>query len=212
MKLVSADEVEKIVRAHLIQQGYSLTNAQRKHGETGCDVIAARDRARVFVEVIGFQSAPPIRSREFYECFFRAISRDQGKPNDRLIMALPKRFADGMARRKRQYGLAWEKIGKAFPHLEIWYVDVNRSSVEERPWADCELDPVPSPLRFERSRKWRPRTGTIGFLVREMLLSGRTYAAIHKAVRREFPDSKFNRQHFTWYKSQLQQSITSVPS
>lgn len=200
MKLVSAGEVEKIVRAHLTQQGYSLTNAQRKHGETGCDVIAAREGARVFVEVIGFQSVPSIRSREFYECFFRVISRDQGKPNDRLVMALPKRFADGMKKRQQHYGLAWEKIGTAFPNLEIWYVDVNGCSVDERPWADRDSDSVPRPSHFERSRKWKPRTGTIGFLVWEMLLSGRTYAAIHAAVRRAFPDSKFNKQHYAWYK------------
>ncbi len=139
MKLVSTDEVEKIVRAHLIQQGFSLTNVHRKHGETGCDVIAARGRARVFVEVIGFQSVPPIRSREFYECFFRAISRDEDRTGDRLAMALPIRFSEGMRQRKSHYARAWDKIGRAFPNLEIWYVDTKTDTVVERSWKDPEI-------------------------------------------------------------------------
>jgi hypothetical protein len=100
------------------------------------DIIATHRESTCFIEVIGFQSNPPIRSREFYEAFFRIISRDRNDLNDLLVLALPNRFKHGMPQRKHQYSVAWEKLGKAFPNLKIWYVDLDAGSVEEYPWTN----------------------------------------------------------------------------
>ena len=119
---------------YLRSRGYTVTCADPRPGTTDSDIVARKGKESLFVEVIGFQVVPSIRSREFYECFFRAISRDRDLPDQRLIMALPARFANGMGQRQRQYPKAWKKIGEAFPNLEIWYVDTEAATVIERSW------------------------------------------------------------------------------
>jgi hypothetical protein len=135
VKLVEAADVEWVVRKHLRENGYTLSSP-RSYGETGADITAKDDKSTCFVEIIGFQSHPPTRSREFYEAFFRVISRDENNPSDVLILALPKRFKDGMRQRKQQYKVAWGKIGNAFPNLKVWYVDTSGNMVEEYSWSN----------------------------------------------------------------------------
>jgi hypothetical protein len=68
-------------------------------------------------------------------------------------MALPALFAIGMARRKQQYGVAWNKIGISFPNLEIWYVDTVTDHVKEYTWSDCvepATDSTSVPVRLRR--------------------------------------------------------------
>ena len=134
-KLVEAGDVEQVIRGHLEGKGYILS-PPKKRGQTGADIIAKHGRSTCFVEVIGFQSHPPTRSREFYEAFFRAISRDRDNLDDVLALGLPRRFKDGMRQRKQQYPVAWEKLGKAFPNLRLWYVDVEQNTIEEYPWSN----------------------------------------------------------------------------
>jgi len=135
VKLVEAADIERVIRRYLEESGYSLSSP-RKYGQTGVDVAAQRGRSTCFVEIIGFQSHPPTRSREFYEAFFRVISRDRNNPHDILVLALPKRFKDGMRQRKQHYSVAWDKLGKAFPNLRLWYVDTEKDAVEEYQWAN----------------------------------------------------------------------------
>jgi len=135
-KTVEAAAVEKVIRKYLEIKGCTLS-PPKKRGETGPDIVAENDRSTYFVEVIGFQEVPPIRSREFYEAFFRVISRDRDNiANDILALGLPKRFKDGMRQRKQQYPKAWEKLGRAFPNLRLWYVDTELDTVEEYPWSN----------------------------------------------------------------------------
>jgi len=134
-KLVEAADVERVIRKYLRDSGYSLSSP-RTYGQTGVDITAKRDQSTCFVEIIGFQSHPPTRSREFYEAFFRVISRDRNNLCDVLVLALPRRFKDGMRQRKQQYSVAWGKLGNAFPNLRLWYVDTEKDIVEEYPWAN----------------------------------------------------------------------------
>jgi hypothetical protein len=134
-KIVEAAAVEKVIRRYLEVKGYTLS-PPKKRGQTGPDIVARHDRSTYFVEVIGFQEVPPIRSREFYEAFFRVISRDRDNlADDILVLGLPKRFKDGMRQRKQQYPKAWEKLGKTFPNLWLWYVDIELDTVEEYLWS-----------------------------------------------------------------------------
>jgi len=134
-KLVEARDVEQVIRRYLEGKGCTLS-PRKKRGQTGADIIARYDKSTWFVEVIGFQSHPPTRSREFYEAFFRVVSRDRGNPDDILIVGLPKRFKDGMRQRKQQYPVAWEKLGKAFPNLRLWYVGTEQDTLEEYSWSN----------------------------------------------------------------------------
>ena len=201
MKLVGAQAVEAVVRRHLRDGGFTLSKP-RTHGETGCDLIATKGGMRFFIEVIGFQSKGPTRSKEFYECFFRTISRDKGKHGDRLVMALPTRFANGMAKRKQQYGIAWDKIGKAFPNLDLWYVDTEAGDIVKRGWTHCTLSSQRYKITAEKAKKdWNPKPGTIGFCVKQLLQHDPTYPEIRTEVLAQFPRSRFNKQHYAWYKN-----------
>lgn len=126
---------EDLLRKKLSEQGYAL-NPALKHGETGVDIIAERGSERLFIEVIGFKDRGPSRAKDFFEAFFRAISRiDDGAEN--LIIALPKRFKNGLPQRASHYGKAWKRLGDAFPELEIWLVDVeNEGSYKKTKWND----------------------------------------------------------------------------
>lgn len=132
---VTGDQVESVLRGLLPEQGYEINNPRREYGETGADIIATKDAEKVFIECIGFQKVPPLRSKQFYEEFFRAVSRlkDGAK---RCVMALPIRFGRGMNQRARHYGKAWKRIGDAFPELEIWLVNVEKNTYETHKWND----------------------------------------------------------------------------
>lgn len=133
-KLIQAKDVERVIRKYLENKGFELSHP-RKQGQTGPDIVAKHASSTYFVEVIGFQEHPPTRSREFYECFFRAISRDRDNPQDGLVLGLPMRFKDGMRQRKQQYPVAWPKLGRAFPNLKVWYIDTEQDKIEEYSWS-----------------------------------------------------------------------------
>lgn len=135
----SGKQVESVLRRLLPRQGYRLLNKPRKRGETGADIIARKGDVRVFIECIGYQEVPSLRSKQFYEVFFRAISRLQDGAT-KCAIALPIRFKKGRKQRAKQYGEAWKRIGNAFPELEIWSVNVKRITYEEHKWNDWPLD------------------------------------------------------------------------
>ena len=132
---VTGEQVESILRELLLQRGYELLNKPRTQGETGADIIAKENNIVVFIECIGFQKVPPLRSKQFYEVFFRAISRLKNGAK-KCVLALPVRFKNGMNQRAEQYGEAWKRIGDAFPELEIWFVNVIEKAFEEYKWND----------------------------------------------------------------------------
>jgi len=132
---VKGEQVESILRKLLPQRGYKLLNKPRTRGETGADIIAQNNGMKVFIECIGFQEVPPVRSKQFYESFFRAISRLKNGAT-RCVLALPIRFKDGINQRAKHYGEAWKRIGNAFPELELWFVDIKKNVYEEHKWND----------------------------------------------------------------------------
>ncbi len=134
---ITGKQVESVLRDLLPLQGYKLQNPPRECGETGADIIAKKGRMLVSIECIGFQEHPPTRSKQFYEVFFRAISRLK-EGSDKCIIALPERFKRGMNARSRQYGKAWRRIGDAFPELEIWFVATGKNTYEAHKWNDWD--------------------------------------------------------------------------
>jgi hypothetical protein len=111
--LITSKEVETILRTALARDGYK-TSVERGYGETGADIIAERRDELLHIEAIAFKSLPSARAKDFYEVFFRAVSRlDDGVPA--CVIALPSRFAMGLPQRARVIGRAWRRIGKAFP-------------------------------------------------------------------------------------------------
>jgi len=131
--LVTGKQVESTLRKLLLRQRYKLLNKPRKWGETGADIIAQKSSMKVFIECIGFQKVPPVRSKQFYEVFFRAVSRLKDGAT-RCVLALPIRFKDGINQPAKYYGEAWKRIGNAFPELEVWFVNVKENVYEEHKW------------------------------------------------------------------------------
>jgi len=136
--LITSSETERSLRQRLATEGYELS-PERAHGQTAVDICARRGKEILCIEVIAFKSSPPARAKDFYESFFRAISRlDTGAT--RCVIALPSRFAAGLPARARQHGRAWARIGEAFPELEIWLVDTETGTYAVSKWSDWLSD------------------------------------------------------------------------
>lgn len=130
--LVTSTETENCLREILTADNFQLS-PPRGNGETGVDIRASRGTEELFIEVIGFKSSGPARAKDFYEIFFRAVSRlDLGAT--KCVIALPSRFGEGLPARAKQYGNAWLRIGQAFPELYIWLVNIESRSVDESKW------------------------------------------------------------------------------
>jgi hypothetical protein len=128
----SNSDTERALRVALAASGFSLSE-QRGVGETGVDIVATIGAEAYYIEVIGYKSSPPQRSRDFFEGFFRAISRlNQGATH--CVLAVPKEFGTGLPRRAQHYGLSWSRIGSAFPELEIWLVDNDAEQFAPTSW------------------------------------------------------------------------------
>jgi hypothetical protein len=131
---VANHDVEAALRRSLEAEGYSLS-PPRLDGETGVDILATKAEERLHIEVIGFKASPPARSKDFYEVFFRAISRlNQGAT--RIVIALPERFSRGLHQRASVYGPAWHRLGTAFPELELWLVNHEQPSYRRATWTE----------------------------------------------------------------------------
>jgi len=130
--LVKSALAEAVLRQCLIGKGFSLSPL-RSNGETGADIIAKTGNVKFYIEVIGFKSSPPARSKDFYESFFRAVSR-LNNDADKCIIALPSRFENGLRQRAKQHHKAWARIANAFPELEIWLINTDEPSYQITAW------------------------------------------------------------------------------
>lgn len=131
---VASAAVETSLRGALRKEGFTLTD-RRAHGQTGVDIVATKGRKKLHIEVIAYKKKGTERAKDFYQSFFRVVSRlnDGAK---RCILALPKQFERGLPRRADHHRVAWKRIGEAFPELEIWLVDTEQGGYEKTRWND----------------------------------------------------------------------------
>jgi hypothetical protein len=132
--IVTNEATEKTLRELLVSEGYTLSE-MRSYGETGTDILAKKDGKKIHVEVIGYKSSPPARAKDFFESFFRSVSRIKDGA-EKCVIALPTQFRVGLPARAKQYGEAWTRIGNAFPELEIWLIDTQAQSRTSTRWND----------------------------------------------------------------------------
>jgi hypothetical protein len=134
MPSVKNSEVENILRGVLSADGYRLSR-RRAYGETGVDIIASKDGDAWHIECIGYKSSPPARAKDFYESFFRIVSRlNDGA--EHLVIALANQAQVGLPARAKQHRIAWDRIARVFPELEIWFVDTDAKECSRRTWAE----------------------------------------------------------------------------
>ena len=132
--IVKNEDAEKCLRELLNAEGYELLpNEPRKQGETGVDIRATKGEETFHIEVIGYKSSGSARAKDFFEVFFRAVSRlNDGATH--CVIAIPKQAERGLPQRAEIHRIAWGRIEKAFPELEIWFVDVENRTYERTGW------------------------------------------------------------------------------
>lgn len=132
--IVKNEDAEAYLRELLEAQGYEL-NVPRAYGETGVDILATKDNEEWHIEVIGYKSSGPARAKDFYEAFFRIVSRLNDDATH-CVIALPEQARAGLPARARQHRIAWSRIAQAFPELEIWLVDVENRVYQRTSWIE----------------------------------------------------------------------------
>ena len=132
--IISNNDAETCLREIMESEGFNLS-PERKHGETGVDVIASQNNEIFHIEVIGYKSSGPARAKDFYESFFRVISRIKDGAK-KCVIAMPINAKVGLPARANQYGVAWGRIGFAFPELEIWLIDTEKRIIEKSTWSE----------------------------------------------------------------------------
>ena len=132
---ITNPETENCLRKLLKNEGYTLSDI-KAHGETGTDIIAIKNKKELHIEVIGYKKTGPARAKDFYEVFFRAVSRLNNNNCKSCIIALPDNFKIGFPQRVKQHEIAWQRIANAFPELEIWLVDTINNRYIKTYWKD----------------------------------------------------------------------------
>lgn len=126
-------KLENCLRELLIEEGYKL-NKKTGLGKLGPDIKATKDNENWYIKVIGFEQTGIERIQDFYEAFFQAVSRLNNKDCNHIIIAMPKAAIKILPIRAKIYKVAWERIAKVFPELEIWLVDIENKKYQKTSW------------------------------------------------------------------------------
>lgn len=133
-KAVPNSRVEDCLRKLLEAEGYKLS-PRKLQGETGVDILATKADEQWHIEVIGYKATGPARAKDFYESFFRAVSRlNDGARH--CVIAQAEQARVGLPARAKQHHVAWSRIAQAFPELEIWLVDTEACKYGRTRWGD----------------------------------------------------------------------------
>ena len=127
-------KIGNCLRELLIKEGYKLRN---KIGlfKLGPDIKATKDNENWYIEVIGSEGSGLERVKDFYEAFFKSLSRLNNKDCNHCIIAIPESLRKFLYIRARIYKVAWERISKVFPEFEIWIVDIENKKYQRTSWA-----------------------------------------------------------------------------
>ena len=120
METMSNQTTENLLRSFLKKENFSLSKP-KLNGDLGADIEATKGNLTYFIECIGYKRQNSARSKDFFEAFFRAISRlDNGAEN--IVIALPELYLTGMSSRLTHYKIGWKRLGVSFPELELWFI------------------------------------------------------------------------------------------
>jgi len=132
--LVTNSAVEDCLRTLLLAEGYSLT-PKRACGQTGVDIVAKKGDESFHIECIGYKESGPARAKDFYESFFRCVSRLNDDATH-CVIGLSHRAEIGLPARAKQHRVAWLRLAIAFPELQIWLVNTDTRSYRRATWKE----------------------------------------------------------------------------
>ncbi len=115
------------------EEGYKL-NIKKGLGKLGPDIKATKDDEVFYIEVAGSEDSSMKSVKDFYEAFFQVVSRLNNKDCKHCIIAMPESLRKPLLIRAKIYKVAWERIAKAFPELEIWLVDAENKKYQKTSW------------------------------------------------------------------------------
>ena len=134
MSIITSNfEIENCLREILVREGYKL-NAKKGLAKLSSDIKATRDNEVFYIEVAGLEGSSLERVKDFYEAFFQTISRLNNKDCKHCIIAMPESSRKMLPIRAKIYKVAWERIAKTFPELEIWLVDIENKKYQRTSW------------------------------------------------------------------------------
>lgn len=131
--IITNIETENCLRELLKKEGYKLSS-KTGLGKLGPDIKAAKDNEDLYIEVIGSEESGLERIKDFYEAFFQTISRLNNIDCKHCIIAMPESSRKILPIRAKIYKVAWERIAKAFPELEIWLIDIENKRYQRTSW------------------------------------------------------------------------------
>ncbi len=156
--ITKSSDVEDCLRELLTSEGYALSR-KLGTGQTGVDILATKNGESYHIEVIAYKSSGSMRARDFFEAFFRTVSRlNDGARH--IILALSQEWENGLPARARQHRVAWLRIGDAFPELETWIVNINTLTYRRVRWSEwaqtgaTEMDHSPNSEDSEAADFW----------------------------------------------------------
>jgi hypothetical protein len=132
-ELITKIEIENFLRELLKSKGYKLSS-KKGLGKLGPDIKATRGKKDWYIEIIGFDQSGPERVEEFYNAFFRSVSRLNNRDCKHIVIAMPEESRKSLPIRAKIYEVAWKRIAKVFPELEIWLVDIVNQKYQKTSW------------------------------------------------------------------------------
>lgn len=130
---ITNKDTEDCLSELLQEEGYKI-GSKTGLGKLGPDIKASRNGEVYYIEVIGSEESGIDRIKGFYEAFFQSVSRLNNKDCRHCIIAMPETSRKTLRIRAKIYKVAWERIAKNFPELEIWLVDIKNKKYQRTCW------------------------------------------------------------------------------
>jgi hypothetical protein len=130
---IKKSEIEDTLRNLLEYEGYKL-NKKTGLEKLGSDIKASMDDKDWYIEIIQNQESGVERIQNFFQAFFQALSRLNNKGCKHIVIAMPQNMRKILPVRAKIYKVAWKRIAKAFPELEIWLVDTETKKYQKTSW------------------------------------------------------------------------------
>jgi hypothetical protein len=130
---ITKTEIMNCLEELLKNEGYQLRS---KIGlfTLGPDIKASKDSENWYIEVLASGESRRGMVEDFYNVFFRAVSRLNNEDCQHCIIAVPENLRKYLYIRARIYRVAWERIADVFPELEIWVVDSESNKYQKTSW------------------------------------------------------------------------------
>jgi hypothetical protein len=154
---VTTRDAQETLEAWFRTAGHQVLANNARGDRPGPDYVVQVGERRVAVEVIGHKHNGVSRTNDFRSAFFQLLTRldDPAGTPGRLALAMPIVHVRGSRDRRTGMNAAWERIGEAFPELEVWYLDMRKRDVYPVTWADYGTDRDPVVMERERRREER---------------------------------------------------------